>query len=108
MVGFSLIFSSLNVIFKDFQKFLQPVLRLLMYISAVIVPLENYPEATQRIFRLNPLTYVVEGYRNCLIYNTGILPHWERATYFWVFSIFMYVLGCCIHMKLRKQFIDLV
>ena len=108
MTGLSLIFSSLNVVLKDFQRIMQPIFRLLMYVTAVIVPLENFSPKLQSIFRLNPLTYVVEGYRYCLIYNTGIEQHWVRGVYFWGFALVIYLLGCWIHVKLRKQIVDLV
>lgn len=106
LIGFSLITSSLSAVYRDFFEFLNPVMRLLFYISSVVWPLESLPEDLQHVMRLNPFAYIVEGYRKCLLYQEGILTNWGQGMYFWGLTLLLLVIGSMLHMRLRKRFID--
>lgn len=106
LTGFGLITSSLSAVYRDFFEFLNPVMRLIFYISSVVWPLESLPENLQRIMQLNPFAYIVEGYRKCLLYGEGILSNWQQGLYFWALTLMLLILGSILHMRLRKRFID--
>lgn len=106
LMGFTLITSSLSAVYRDFFEFLNPVMRLLFYVSSVVWPLESLPENLQAIMFLNPFAYVVEGYRKCLLYGEGFWENWQQGIYFWGLTIILLVLGSMLHMRLRKRFID--
>lgn len=106
LLGFTLVTSSLSAVYRDFFEFLNPVMRLLFYISSVVWPLESLPANLQRYMRLNPFVYIVEGYRKCLLYGEGILTNWQQGLYFWLVTFVLLLLGSMLHMRLRKRFID--
>ena len=106
LTGFSLITSSLSAVYRDFFEFLNPIMRLLFYISSVVWPLESLPENLQAIMFLNPFAYIVEGYRKCLLYGEGFWMNWQQGLYFWALTAVLIVLGSTLHMRLRKRFID--
>lgn len=108
LLGFALFSSAITVLFKDFQKFLSPIIRLLFYISPVVWVQEKLPEKLQYILRLNPLAYLINGYRDSILYGDAFMRHWRHGIYFWVITLALFVLGCVVHMKFRKQFIDLM
>ena len=106
LTGFSLITSSLSAVYRDFYEFLNPILRLLFYISSVVWPLESLPAELQSIMRLNPFAYIVEGYRNCLLYGQSLLANWQQGLYFWALTAVLLMLGSILHVRLRSRFID--
>lgn len=106
LLGFTLITSSLSAVYRDFFEFLNPVMRLLFYISSVVWPLESLPENLQIIMFLNPFAYIVEGYRKCLLYGEGLLTTWRQGLYFWGLTLVLVLLGSLLHMRLRRRFID--
>ncbi len=106
LTGFSLITSSLNAVYRDFYEFLNPIMRLLFYISSVVWPLESLPEKLQVIMFLNPFAYIVEGYRKCLLYGESFLGAWQQGLYYWGLTLVLLLLGSMLHMRLRKRFID--
>lgn len=108
LIAFALMFSAITVLFKDFQKILSSIIRLLFYITPIVWNPETLPEHLQAILRLNPFYYLVEGYRESLISPYGLLYHKEDMIYFWVITIVLFVLGCQVHIKFRRQFIDLL
>lgn len=108
LIALSLIFSSINVLFKDFQKILSSVIRLLFYITPIVWSQLSLNPTLTFILKLNPLYYLVEGYRESLLYPSGLLYHWRQMIYFWVVTIILFLIGSSVHMKFRKQFIDLL
>jgi len=106
LTGFTLITSSLSAVYRDFFEFLNPVMRLLFYISSVVWPLESLPENLQGIMFLNPFAYIVEGYRSCLLYGESFLMRWQQGLYFWGLTALLLIIGSMLHMRLRKRFID--
>lgn len=108
LVGFALLASAINVVFRDFQKLLASVVRLLFYITPVVWVQDRLPEGIRAVLKLNPIAYIVDGYRNCILYGKGISDNWQQAIYFWVVTLVLFIWGSMTHMKFRKQFIDLI
>lgn len=108
LVGWSLFASAITVVFKDFQKILMPIIRLLFYISPIVWSQENLPENLQDVLSYNPFSYILEGYRNCILYGRSITENWQMGLYFWIVTILLFILGAAVHMKFRKKFMDLL
>lgn len=63
----------------------------------------------QFIFKLNPMFYIVQGYREALIEKTFF---WESATgltiYFWGSTLILFVIGRAMFKKLKPHFADVL
>ncbi|HIX16067.1 MAG TPA: ABC transporter permease [Candidatus Hungatella pullicola] len=108
LVGYALFASAVNMVFRDFQKIMSSVIRLLFYITPIVWVQENLPEKLQFILKLNPFAYIIDGYRDSLLYGRGLNWHWKQGIYFWIVAILLFIIGCNVHMKFRKKFIDLI
>ncbi len=109
LFAISLITSTLSTIVRDFHMLLNSVLRMLLYISGVLWPitlLANYPLLMQ-IMKMNPLFYLIEGYRAAFFGTEWyFIVHWQYTLYFWGLVILLFVLGSTLHVKFRRHFID--
>ena len=108
LIGWGLLASAIAVVFKDLQKILIAVIRLLFYISPIVWSQENLPQNLQFIFNLNPFAYILEGYRNCILYGQSLTVDWKTGAYFWIITILLFLLGASTHMKFRRKFMDLI
>lgn len=108
LTGYSLFASAVTVIFKDFSKLMNSVIRLLFYITPVVWVQDSLPQHLTFILKMNPFAYIIDGYRDSILYGRGLAWHWKQGIYFWAITIILFIIGCNIHMKFRKQFIDLV
>ena len=61
-----------NVYFRDVAHILQVVLQAWFYGSPIIFSLDQLPQRYRLLFRLNPLLYVLNGFRLAIYY--GQLP----------------------------------
>lgn len=75
--GLSLVFSVLNVYFRDFTHMTEVILALIFYLSPVIYPPTVIPEKYRFIVTFNPLSHMIDGFRRP-IYD-GVLPSLESV-----------------------------
>ncbi|RIU94906.1 ABC transporter permease [Oceanobacillus picturae] len=106
----SLITSTLSTIIRDIHMFLNATLRMFLYVSGVLWPLsilgDNFPK-TMELMKLNPLYYLIEGYRAALFGTEWhFLVHWQYTIVFWTITIVLFLLGSILHIKFRRHFID--
>ncbi len=103
----SLITSTLSTIIRDVHMLLNATLRMLLYLSPILWQITMLDEPLPTIMKLNPLYYLIEGYRSAL-FGTGwyFIEHWQYSLYFWGFVIVLFLFGAKIHVKFRRHFID--
>ena len=90
LIGAALLTSSLTAVFRDFGELLQPLMRLLFYISSVVWAIDGLSPGLQRVMRLNPLVYIIEGYRKCLLYGEGFWSSPGQGAYFWLAALALF------------------
>jgi len=107
--AFSLITSSITVVFKDFTGFLNPILRFVFYFSNVVweAPTESMGRWSY-LFRYNPFAHLVDGYRYAFLYDIPFYTHYKSMVYFWTVTIVMFLFGSYLHHKLKDRFIDMI
>jgi len=105
----SLITSTLSTIIRDVHMFLNATLRMLLYLSGVLWPitlLADFPRL-MNLMKLNPLLYLIEGYRAALFGTEWyFVTHWQYSLYFWGLVLVLFLFGSTLHVKFRRHFID--
>lgn len=110
LLAISLITSTLSTIIRDVHMFLNATLRMFLYVSGVLWPLtiltDQFPNILQ-LLKLNPLLYLIEGYRSSF-FGTGwyFIENWQYTLYFWGLVIVLFLIGSILHVKFRRHFID--
>ena len=61
-----------------------------------------------RIFQLNPMYYIVSGYRDALIGKVWFYEKMGLTVYFWTVSLLMFVMGLFIFKRLKVHFADVL
>lgn len=105
--SFTLITSTLSTIIRDVQMVVQSLLRVLIYMTPILWTMEGVKGWVHDLLLLNPLYYIVEGYRACLL-GTSWYPitHWHYTIYFWAVIFVFMLLGSVVHIKFRDRFVD--
>ena len=69
LIGISLIVSCITVYFRDLQHFIGIFLQLLFYGTPIVYSIETIPERFRWILNLNPMTHIIEGFRDIFYYQ---------------------------------------
>ncbi|MBS4178112.1 ABC transporter permease [Lederbergia citrea] len=103
----SLITSTLSTIIRDIHMFLNATLRMLLYLSPILWQITILDEPLPTIMKLNPLYYIIEGYRSALFgLDWYFIVNWQYTLYFWGLVIALLLFGSMLHVKFRRHFID--
>lgn len=108
-LGLGMLISSMVTKYRDFSNLIGFGIQLLMYLSAVMYPMELIKEKIPKygwIVDYNPLAYVIETSRYMLL-NVGNISILGLAYTFGV-TIMIFFIGLLVFNKTEKSFIDTV
>ncbi len=106
--GISQITSSVVVFFRDMKQIVAMVLQFGFWLTPIFWSIGMIPERYHWIIKLNPLVYIIEGYRNSLIYHTWFWQEPGMTLYYWAVTIGILVIGRRTFEKLKPHFSDVL
>jgi lipopolysaccharide transport system permease protein/teichoic acid transport system permease protein len=108
LLGLSWFTSALTVYIRDVSQFVGMVLQFAFWLTPIFWSIERVPEQYQWLIKLNPLFYIIEGYRNSLIYHKWFWEDINLTIYFWVVTLFIFIIGGLTFKRLRPYFADVL
>jgi lipopolysaccharide transport system permease protein len=105
IVGLGLVTSAANVFFRDVQSLMTLGLQIWFYASPIIYPSDLVPENLRSIYYLNPMTGILEAYRDVLL--NGQLPGSYLVTS-GIGSVVIFILGFWFFKRVEFQFADII
>ena len=112
LVALSFITSSVIVFFKDLGQIIAIFLQFGMWLTPIMwiveaSPLMGHP-VIMKILKLNPMYYIVSGYRDTFLMKTWFWEHAGWTVYFWIFTILCFLFGSWVFKRLRIHFADVL
>ncbi|MCC0684457.1 ABC transporter permease [Clostridioides sp. ZZV14-6345] len=107
-LGISYITSSVIPFFKDIREIINIFLQIGMWMTPIMWNYSMLPEKYQWILKLNPMYYIVEGYRDSFINKVWFWERYNQTIYFWLISTIIFVFGIHLFKKLKIHFSDVL
>ena len=109
-LGFSYLTSAVAVFFRDLTQIVNILLQVGVWMTPIMWNFDdfNLSRPAQVIFKLNPMYYIVEGYRGSLIDGTWFWQRPKQTAFYWGFTIVVFIFGRKIFGKLRIHFADVL
>ena len=104
--GMGMIISSLTTKYRDLNYLVSFGTQLMMYASPIVYPLSVVPEKYKFYILANPMTPIIEGFRQAFI-GKGILEM-NMFIYSIFFTLITFIIGLLVFNKMEKNFIDTV
>lgn len=108
LLAFSLIFASIMPFFRDIDQIINIVLQFGFWLTPIFWNLEIVPKNLHFLVKLNPVYYIVQGYRDTFINGVWFWEHSLLTPYFWIITIVLLLSGISIFKKLRPHFADVL
>jgi lipopolysaccharide transport system permease protein/teichoic acid transport system permease protein len=108
LLGLSWMTSSLVLFVRDVGQAVSIALQLGFWFTPIVWNYTLTPERLHWILKLNPVLYLVEGYRDALIYKVWF---WEKpalTAYYWAVAGLAFCLGAVLFRRLRPHFADII
>ncbi|MED1203755.1 ABC transporter permease [Heyndrickxia acidicola] len=107
LFALALITSTLSTIVRDVHQIVQSLMRVLFYITPILWVQTGMSKWIVILMKANPLYYIIEGYRNCLLGKSWyFVDHWFYTLYFWAVLLVLLWIGSVLHMKFRDRLVD--
>ncbi len=105
-VGLGLFISALSVYLKDVGNFISVLVTILMYMSPVFFPLSSVPESFRAACEANPMTYIIENFRNVVLFGKPL--DWKFFCISCVVALVFYIFGKIVFMRAKEGFADVL
>lgn len=107
LTSFGLVFSILNALAGDVKRAVDASMRMLMYLTPILWTMENLPLWIQNIMELNPIYYIVEGYRKSFVYGSSGVLDIHSTISFWVITLILFITGSYLMYKYKSKVVDM-
>lgn len=104
--GLAWVLATLSVLLSDTRQLVTFALMFWMYATPIFYPLSMVPERLQWLFWLNPMTYVVETYRNAILYDRA--PALVPFVAFCAVSLAVFIAGYWVFQRSKYEFADVL
>lgn len=100
---------ALVVFIRDLQQIINIALQIGMWATPILWDISMLTtDSMKALFKLNPMVYIVNGYRSAIYEEVWFWEHFYSSTYFWIFTISLFCIGTLIFKKLRVHFADVL
>lgn len=104
--GIGLFFSAVSVKYHDIKHAIPFFIQMWFWITPVAYGLENIPQKYQMIFYMNPMTWIIKGFRWSLL-DVGEMT-WHAFIFTGVFSILVFFVGLYYFKTNETKFADII
>lgn len=111
VVGLCYATSAVAVLFRDLSQIIGIALQVGVWLTPIMWVAETMIGADSllyKILQLNPMFYIVSGYRDAFIIKRWFFQRPGWTLYFWVFAICCFLFGNWIFKRLRVHFADVL
>ena len=104
-LGVGILFSALNVKYRDVRYALPFLIQVWMFVSPIIYPSSLVPQEWRWIMMLNPFSGIVEGFRASLF---GHSFNWLALGYSTLFSVVLLAYASYTFKRMERSFAELI
>lgn len=105
----SLFASLLSSMSKDFGNLVKSMVTAVFWLSGIMWSVESIQIGwLKKLLMLNPVTFLVNGFRNCFINHTWFWQQPKRLLYFVIITFILLIIALWTYRKLRKDIPDVL
>ena len=104
LIGIAFIVSSITVYFRDLEHIIGVVLMAAFYATPIVYKLEQLPANLQVLMKLNPMTHLINAYRDIFYYQQ--MPNITALGVLFAIALGLTIIGYFIFKKLQKGFAE--
>lgn len=104
LLGISFILSAITIYIRDLEHIISVFLMAAFYITPIVYKLDQMPENLRIIMQLNPMTHIINAYRDIFYYQQ--MPNMQSLGILFAISFVLMIVGYFIFKKLQKGFAE--
>ncbi len=106
LFSMTLLCSTISVMIRDFQTAINSMIRMLFFLTPIVWNASRLDPQLLNILKLNPIYYLIDGFRNTILFKTWFFEDLGLTFYFWSITLLILFIGSYMHIKFRDKFVD--
>lgn len=99
---------SIVVFFKDLTQIINIVLQIGIWATPILWNIDTVPYGWVILLKLNPLVYIVNGYRSAVYGREWFFQDFFSTMYFWIVTVVLFGIGVAVFKRLKNHFADVL
>lgn len=108
VLGLTYVTSAVIVFFRDLGQIINILLQVGIWMTPIMWQETMMGEGTRWILKVNPIYYIVNGYRESLINHVWFWENPTQLIYFWFVTVCIFALGIVMFRRLKVHFADVL
>ena len=96
------------VFFKDLSQIINIALQIGMWATPILWNLDSLSGEWVTVLKLNPLVYIVNGYRSAIYEKEWFFQDFFSTMYFWIVTVVLFGIGALVFKRLKVHFADVL
>lgn len=111
-LGVSFATCAIVVFFRDLSQIITIIIQVQVWLTPIMWDFNEMAASGRmpgwliQIFKLNPMFYIVNGYRDSMINHVWFFERLNLTVYFWVITGIFFVVGAFVFKRLKVHFAD--
>ncbi len=99
---------SVVVFFKDLSQIINIALQIGMWATPILWDINSVPPSWAFFLKINPLVYIVNGYRSAIYEREWFYQDFFSTMYFWIVTVVLFGVGAAVFKRLKVHFADVL
>ncbi|MCH5270428.1 MAG: ABC transporter permease [Lachnospiraceae bacterium] len=99
---------ALMVFMRDIAQILAIILQIGMWATPIMWDFGAIGEGWAKFLKLNPMVYIVNGYRDAIYGHSWFFEDFFSTMYFWIITVVLFGIGAITFKKLKIHFADVL
>lgn len=96
------------VFFKDLAQIINIALQIGMWATPILWNMDGVNASWVTVLKLNPLVYIVNGYRSAIYEREWFFQDFFSTMYFWIVTVVLFGIGALVFKRLKVHFADVL
>lgn len=99
---------ALVVFMRDISQIINIVLQIGMWATPIMWDFGAISSGWAKLLKLNPLVYIVNGYRSAIYEHSWFFEDFFSTMYFWIITVVLFGVGTLVFKRLKVHFADVL
>ena len=96
------------VFFKDIGQIISILLQIGMWATPILWDIGSLSPTAEMLVKINPLVYIVNGYRSAIFEKQWFFEDFYSTMYFWIITVVIFGVGALVFKRLKVHFADVL
>ena len=96
------------IFFRDLSQIINILLQIGMWATPILWDINKIDSDVAMMLKINPLVYIVNGYRSAIYEKGWFFQDFYSTMYFWIFTVVLFGIGALVFKRLKVHFADVL